>query len=46
MANNAFTSNARSVAAGTVISLLPILVIFLAAQRFFIQGVAAGSVKG
>jgi putative chitobiose transport system permease protein len=46
MANNAFTSNARSVAAGTVISLLPILVIFLGAQRFFIQGVAAGSVKG
>jgi putative chitobiose transport system permease protein len=46
MANNAFTSNARSVAAGTVISLLPILLIFLAAQKFFIEGIAAGSVKG
>ncbi len=46
MANNAFTSNARSVAAGTILSILPILVIFLAAQRFFISGVTTGSVKG
>jgi putative chitobiose transport system permease protein len=46
MANNAFTSNARSVAAGTILSMLPILVIFLAAQRFFISGVTTGSVKG
>lgn len=46
MANNAFTSNARSVAAGTILSMLPILAIFLAAQRFFISGVTTGSVKG
>lgn len=46
MANNAFTSNARSVAAGTILSMLPILVIFLGAQRFFISGVTTGSVKG
>lgn len=46
MANNAFTSNARSVAAGTILCMLPILVIFLAAQRFFISGVTTGSVKG
>ncbi len=46
MSNNAFTSNARSVAAGTILSMLPILVIFLGAQRFFISGVTAGSVKG
>ncbi|HEX2916657.1 MAG TPA: carbohydrate ABC transporter permease [Chloroflexia bacterium] len=46
MANNAFTSNARSVAAGTILSILPILVIFLGAQRFFISGITTGSVKG
>jgi putative chitobiose transport system permease protein len=46
MANNAFTSNARSVAAGTILTMLPILVIFLGAQRFFISGVTTGSVKG
>ncbi len=46
MANNAFTSNARSVAAGTILTMLPILVIFLAAQRFFISGVTSGGVKG
>lgn len=46
MSNNAFTSNARSVAAGTILSMLPILVIFLSAQRFFISGVTSGSVKG
>lgn len=46
MATNAFTSNAREVAAGTIISILPILVIFLGAQRFFISGISTGSVKG
>jgi putative chitobiose transport system permease protein len=46
MANNAFTSNARSVAAGTVLTILPILAIFLVAQRFFISGITSGSVKG
>ena len=32
MANNAFTSNARSVAAGTILCMLPILVIFPGTQ--------------
>ena len=32
--------------AGSVITVLPVLAVFLALQRFYIQGVMAGSVKG
>jgi ABC-type glycerol-3-phosphate transport system permease component len=32
--------------AGSVVSLLPMLVVFLALQRHLIAGITAGSVKG
>ena len=32
--------------AGSVLTVLPVLVVFLALQRYYIQGVMAGSVKG
>jgi sn-glycerol 3-phosphate transport system permease protein len=32
--------------AGSVVSLLPLLVIFLVLQRHLIAGITAGSVKG
>ena len=46
MATNAFTSSARAVAAGTIITILPMLAVFVGAQRFFISGVTSGSIKG
>ena len=46
LANSPFNHSDRNIAAGAVISIVPILVIFLFAQRFFISGVTAGSVKG
>lgn len=41
-----FGSNPRVVAAGTVIALLPIIVIFASMQRYFFKGVEDGAVKG
>jgi multiple sugar transport system permease protein len=32
--------------AGSVITILPVLVLFLVLQRYYIQGLLAGSVKG
>lgn len=41
-----FSSNWRYIAAGAVISIIPILVVFLALQKFFIEGSTQGAVKG
>lgn len=43
---SAFSSNWRVVAAGTVLSMVPMLVVFVVCQRFFIRGLNAGAVKG
>jgi multiple sugar transport system permease protein len=32
--------------AGSVVTLLPVLMVFVALQRYYIEGVTAGSVKG
>ena len=32
--------------AGSVITVLPVLILFLALQRYYIRGMLAGSVKG
>ena len=32
--------------AGSVVTILPVLVVFLALQRYYLQGLMAGSVKG
>ena len=32
--------------AGSVITILPVLMLFLALQRYYIQGLLAGSLKG
>jgi multiple sugar transport system permease protein len=32
--------------AGSVLTVLPVLVLFLALQRYYIEGVMLGSVKG
>jgi putative chitobiose transport system permease protein len=42
----AFSSNWRLIAAGTLLGTLPVIVVFLVAQRYFIPNAAAGSVKG
>ena len=41
-----FTVDPRTLAAGAMIALVPILVLFLALQRFFFRGVGEGAVKG
>lgn len=40
-----FSANWRYIAAGAIISTIPILVLFLALQRFFIGGTTQGAVK-
>ena len=41
-----FSSNWRFIAAGSIISTIPIIIFFLAMQRFFISGENDGAVKG
>jgi multiple sugar transport system permease protein len=41
-----FGTDWTALMAGTVISLLPILVIFFAAQRYFVQGITLTGIKG
>lgn len=43
---NAFSVDPRTLAAGAMIALLPILLLFLLLQRFFFRGVGEGAVKG
>jgi multiple sugar transport system permease protein len=44
--NGTFSANPRLIAAGTMISFLPIVAVFAALQRFFFKGVEQGAVKG
>jgi multiple sugar transport system permease protein len=41
-----FANDPRAVAAGTMIALLPIIVLFACLQRYFFRGVGEGAVKG
>ncbi|GAU69705.1 putative ABC transporter permease protein [Streptomyces sp. NBRC 110611] len=41
-----FADNQRLVAAGSVIAVLPLLVLFACLQRYFFRGVGEGAVKG
>jgi ABC-type glycerol-3-phosphate transport system permease component len=41
-----FTQDQRVIAAGSMIALLPLLVLFFSLQRFFFRGVGEGAVKG
>lgn len=41
-----FGANPRVVAAGTIIALVPIIIIFSTMQRYFFRGVEEGAVKG
>lgn len=46
MLSGTFTSDWRLIAAGAVISMIPVIVIFLLLQRFFIGGAMKGAIKG
>lgn len=41
-----FSDDPRVIAAGTIIALVPIIIVFAAAQKVFFKGVEAGGVKG
>ncbi|HEY9744716.1 MAG TPA: carbohydrate ABC transporter permease [Oculatellaceae cyanobacterium] len=43
---SAFSSDWKLIAAGTLLSMLPVLVLFFSLQRYFITGALSGSVKG
>lgn len=44
--NSNFGANPRVISAGTMIALIPIILIFAALQKYFFRGVEEGSVKG
>lgn len=41
-----FSADPRTIAAGAMIALVPVLVLFVSLQRFFFKGVGEGGVKG
>ncbi len=41
-----YSNNYQFLIAGSVLSIVPIVILFISAQKFFIQGMTAGSVKG
>jgi len=41
-----FTANQRVIAAGTMIAVLPLMLLFFSLQRWFFRGVGQGGVKG
>lgn len=43
--SNMFASDFRLVAAGCVLSIIPVIILFLLAQKQFIRGITAGAVK-
>ncbi len=44
--SSVFASNYRLVAAGSIISILPIIIFFISLQKYFISGRQEGAVKG
>ncbi|MEU8760196.1 carbohydrate ABC transporter permease [Streptomyces sp. NPDC048659] len=44
--NGTFANNQRVIAAGTIIAVAPLIVMFACLQRFFFKGVGEGAVKG
>jgi len=44
--SSAFSADYRLVAAGSIISIIPILIFFLSLQKYFISGTNDGAVKG
>jgi len=40
-----FAHNTRFIAAGTIIATLPIVVVFLFTQRYFMRGITAGAIR-
>ena len=43
---SAFSADWKLIAAGTLLSMVPMLVFFFALQRYFVSGATAGAVKG
>lgn len=46
MMKGEFTVNYGGLAAGTIVALIPVLLVFCYIQKYLVQGLAAGSVKG
>lgn len=44
--NSALGADPRQIAAGTMVALIPVIIIFALMQRFFFKGVESGAVKG
>ena len=44
--SSAFSADYRLVAAGSIVSIIPIIIFFLALQKYFISGSTDGAVKG
>jgi arabinooligosaccharide transport system permease protein len=43
---NPYGNNYQLLIAGSVLSVIPIVILFICAQKFFVEGLTAGSIKG
>ncbi len=41
-----YGNNYKTLIAGSVLSVVPIVILFISTQKYFIEGMTAGSVKG
>jgi multiple sugar transport system permease protein len=41
-----YSSDYGLIMAGSVLSLIPVLIVFLSLQKYFVQGVASTGIKG
>ncbi|MNH41308.1 L-arabinose transport system permease protein AraQ [compost metagenome] len=41
-----FSSRWDMIFAGTTMSIVPILIVFLSLQKYFVKGIATGAIKG
>lgn len=46
MLTGTFASDWRLIAAGSILSMIPIIIVFVFFQRYFMSGAMSGSVKG
>jgi putative chitobiose transport system permease protein len=44
--SSAFSADYRLIAAGSIVSIIPIIIFFLSLQKYFIQGENEGAIKG
>ena len=46
MFNSQYSSNYAQIMAAATVALIPVLILFICLQRYFVEGVASSGIKG